>query len=143
MKTRILILFLFVGLAALAQDRLEDFRIVNGQLYNIKRSVKWEDLAAGNDFDDSYTVLVVKRIFKDGSLDCDHETYTRQAGEGMTLASITPLCLKNYPLRVFIGSKITRCRAMKLLNNAGDTFNTYDFGLPNTPANRNKKIQTP
>ena len=130
---------MFAGLAALAQNRPEDFRIVDGQLYNIQRSVKWEDLAYGNDFDDSCVILVVKRIFKDGSLDCDQETYTRQAGEGMTLANITPLCLKHYPRAVSIGMKITKCRAMKLPSKAGDTFNTYDFGLLNTPENRNHK----
>jgi hypothetical protein len=123
-----------VCLTTLAQYALDDFRIVDGQLYNIRRSVKWETLASPDG--DSWSVLVVRGIISTNLIDCDQQIYTSDRDTGPFLANTIPILLKNYPGEVYVGMTISKCRAMRLKNRSGDRVNTYDFGLLNTPENR-------
>jgi hypothetical protein len=85
----------------------------------------------------------VRKILKDGALDCDQEFYDSQRDGGNFLSRTTPIILKNYPKEAYIGMTISQCRAMRLPNKPGDTVNTYDYGLPNTPENRKTLINPP
>ena len=136
MKTGLIILLSLICFNGVSQYTADDFRIVDGQLYNIRRSVKWEEIASGNTFDEYYTRLVVRRIMEDGSLYCDQESYDTRQGGGTFLSGVDRLILKRYPGDVHIGSDISSCWAMRLPNKPGDAINTYDYGLPNTPENR-------
>jgi len=130
-KTAIAIFFVAV-VTAFAQNKADDFRIVEGSPYNIHKSPKWEDLAWSHNFNEYYTILVVRGILKNGSLDCDQEFYDTERGGGNYLSRTDRLILKNYPKEGFIGMKISKCRAMRLPNKPGDTVNTYDYGTKPT-----------
>jgi hypothetical protein len=126
----------FVVATALAQDRAEDFRIFEGQLYNVRRSVKWTCLAA--DYGRFAMTLTVRKIMEDGSLYCTQETEGMNPGGGDFYKGVSArLILKNYPAQdPHIGLWIRDCYAIRLPAKPGDTVNTYDYGLPNTPENR-------
>jgi hypothetical protein len=94
-----------VCLTTLAQYALDDFRIVDGQLYNIRRSVKWETLASPDG--DSWSVLVVRGIISTNLIDCDQQIYTSDRDTGPFLANTIPILLKNYPGEVYVG--MTSC----------------------------------
>ena len=130
-KTTVAILFIAVT-AAFAQYSVADLRVVNGTVYNIQRSTKWEDVAWNHNAGEYYTILVVRGILKDGSLDCDQEFYDFERDTGTFLSSVNRLILKNYPGEPHIGMKITKCIAMRLPNKPGDTVNTYDCGTEPT-----------
>ena len=130
-KTAVAILFIAVT-TAFAQYSAADFRVVDGTVYNIQRSTKWEDVAWNHNAGEYYTILVVRGILKDGSLDCDQEFYDFERDTGTFLSSVNRLILKNYPREPHIGMKITKCRAMRLPNKPGDTVNTYDYGTEPT-----------
>ena len=130
-KTAIAIFFV-AATAAFAQFNAADFRIVDGTLYNIKDGAKWEDVAWSHNAGEYYTILVVRKILKDGSLGCDEEFYDRNQTGGIFLSSTDQIILKNYPGESYIGMKISKCRAMRLPNKPGDTVNTYDYGTEPT-----------
>ncbi len=136
-KTAIAI-FLVAATAAFAQFNAADFRIVDGTLYNIKDGAKWEDVAWSHNAGEYYTILVVRKILKDGSLGCDDESYDRNQSGGIFLSSTDQIILKNYPGESYIGMKISKCRAMRLPNKPGDTVNTYDYGTEPTQDELNK-----
>jgi hypothetical protein len=138
-KTTIAILFIAVT-TAFAQYNAADLRIVDGTPYNIQTSTKWEDIAWSHNYNEYYTILVVRGILNDGSLDCDQEFYDSERDGGIFLSSVNRLILKNYPGEPHIGMKITKCRAMRLPNKPGDTVNTYDYGTEPTQ-NELKKLK--
>jgi hypothetical protein len=130
-KTAIAIFFVFAT-TAFAQFNPADFRIVDGTLYNIKGGAKWEDVAWSHNAGEYYTILVVRKILKDGALGCDEEFYDQERNGGIVLSRTDQIILKNYPGESYIGMKISKCRAMRLPNKPGDTVNTYDYGTEPT-----------
>lgn len=130
-KAAIAIFFVAVA-TSFAQFNAADFRIVDGTLYNIKNGAKWEDVAWSHNAGEYYTILVVRKILKDGSLGCDEESYGQERDGGIVLSSTNQIILKNYPGESYIGMKISKCRAMRLPNKPGDTVNTYDYGTEPT-----------
>jgi hypothetical protein len=130
-KTMVAILLIAVS-TAFAQFNAANYRMVNGTPYNTQTSSEWEGIAWSHNYNEYYTILVVRGILNDGSLDCDQEFYDSERDGGIVLSSVNRLILRNYPGKPYIGMKIIKCSAMRLPNKPGDIVNTYDCGTEPT-----------
>lgn len=128
-----------------------DFRIVDGQLYNVQKSVLWTDIPPKNTSDPNYHQAF---LFYGGRVEIVGQTSLLVRINVETVAGPASghdwdgrlVLIKNHPKqRTFTtGDKFPRDRFFPvgnhtLTNRAKDqtiTVKVYDYGLPNTPENR-------
>jgi hypothetical protein len=125
-----------------------DFRIVNGKLYNIRKSALWINLPP----EDSYGTY--NAVWYHGWVESVGESSIIVRMEAETLNGPSyknewhdrSVLIKNHPQQKKFsnGDKFSRDRFFPLgnqtlTNRSGDrviTVRAYDYGLPNTPTNR-------
>jgi hypothetical protein len=125
-----IIMFLLAGLALAAHaQKGEDFRIVDGKLYNIQKSTNWMDIAytlrVTPDKKAKESATLTVDSVKNGEVHCTRSVARQITPTAWTNILEESIIVRNLPVPPIPGMAVTTCRAMKI------TAKTYDCGTPN------------
>ncbi len=120
MKPIIAILLASITIAAQCQTSTNDFRIVDGKLYNIQRSTNWVQLVPAS----GVTMTLVRKT-PEGDWGFSYEI--------SAIGFVSYGIIKNLPGVHSEREEIKVCRAMRVgrKEKSGEEIMLYDYGTPN------------